>query len=1561
MRRILRAVALAALCLGLTLAVQAAVAPAAADDAENDQVTSFLGPSGARWSDPTAWSLGRVPGPGDIVRYLGADTVGVLDVAVNVAALKGAMKIQCGTGTPSVTAVAITTGDITLTGTGQCSIKVVAATGDASAGGTVRAQTADAWTVYLGGAADSGVASPSTVIDTSLTLSLVDAEVRGTVSGGKVTAGDAQGPARCRWVGATVKPGDTKFEWVIANSASVLQSVDASAGGPTVVLGKVSVSAGAVVARARATRIEELLFPATAGPVGMLVMSGTDTGAPAVTIAALKIYAEAGVNSTAPGPRLSILGVTSLHPDKTKKLKLGVSCPSIAIALSGAVKGALDVTLSGDKVAFSTGGAPLSVSAESVNDPASLTVTDNTADGSITVDGTLSATGHTDIKLQSNKAITTTANISYTPTTNEPGRRITLAAPSVRILAAPGVPWRTVVRATGCGQVHAGPIGAAATGTGEVDGVEFVTSGTCNTEESVDNRFRFSHLVTTFGRTNDVVVRAAVATAPATTLQLMEFTRSILELNLGGSLKTGALATSGGPAVDVAIPELNLEPNARLELGSAANAAALAGEEGESLNAGDAVGLFVTSLTTDGSAELVAAANAAARFGDITLVGLLALGLKGPAASPAPTFSVTVNRTVSNTAKGGYTRGVAGADSRAGTVQLALKRVKVGEGSTATEMVIGTTSAASTTPPPELRAEISGAVEMQEYALLRVAQSANFTSTASVQFYGSSGTIEATSELSSPASVVTYAGSGISNGELIVSTPAGAPAGYATSVIMKASVSSAINIKGGSAFTYAGAGQFLEQVTLAGKLYVDHNAPAAPTQVRALTMTGASEAHFYGIHKIAKLVANTGSSVHIHNRMGSAKLNIPQLVAASGVAEVHFTGWREAFPAAPMPVLDLATVTNVNVRLHGTGVLPTYPSPIATTAPVFTVEADPPATTADQRLWGFETLSGQISVPTAIKNVTLSVTSLTVSAITSLDSLVLAGTASSFTMSKNVSLLSSGRNVNLFEGSVAITSQATLALDGEATIIRASSLFQGTGFVSCTQSPTSLPVADVRARFNSTCRPPPPSPVVGCYYTVSAILYNASAPALAEAHGESAAALVASPAGLELAASADSSIPPFVMAAPVNCSALTAATRFNLANQAQETNELIPPGLTWNATGAKFEGTPTQVFPLMTYVVTPVTDRVTGNPFSFSIRIVRSCPAGSYCPDLASAPVPCPAGSFCPADVTAPVPCQSGSSCPASAAAEVDCPAKFVCRIPASIEPCPAGSFCPPRTVEPTPCASGSYCPESSDAERPCPEASFCRDTRTIEPCPAGSYCPVRTVSPLACVAGDFCPQSTGTEHDCPAASFCPNVTAKVQCPASFYCIKRQTAPAECVNTAKNHYYCPAGSSALELCPAHYYCLTPASRTACGTGYVCPASSDRMTMCSEGSFANSTSEVCDECALGTYSPTNASSVCTPCEVGKYADEEGSISCDACPAGRTTNRTGCTSKADCIRAPEPATEPKNLLPIAVACGAGGALLLFGLAIFLCAYSKKRNVDKAWEDRRYDRLVIVNEVS
>jgi hypothetical protein len=131
---------------------------------------------------------------------------------------------------------------------------------------------------------------------------------------------------------------------------------------------------------------------------------------------------------------------------------------------------------------------------------------------------------------------------------------------------------------------------------------------------------------------------------------------------------------------------------------------------------------------------------------------------------------------------------------------------------------------------------------------------------------------------------------------------------------------------------------------------------------------------------------------------------------------------------------------------------------------------------------------------------------------------------------------------------------------------------------------------------------------------------------------------------------------------------------------------------------------------------------------------VIPCPAASYCPNGAFAPVPCPAGSFCPAASSAPTVCPATTSSPANSTSAVACSLS-----------CPAGSFCPSPPGPAGVCSAGTY--SSSAGATSCaactaPPGSHCAAgsaSAAGAPCPPGFSCAGGSAPPTPCSCFNNC------------------------------------------------------------------------------------------------------------------------------------------------------------------------------------------------------------------------------
>ncbi|XP_078306274.1 uncharacterized protein LOC132680612 isoform X4 [Panthera onca] len=270
------------------------------------------------------------------------------------------------------------------------------------------------------------------------------------------------------------------------------------------------------------------------------------------------------------------------------------------------------------------------------------------------------------------------------------------------------------------------------------------------------------------------------------------------------------------------------------------------------------------------------------------------------------------------------------------------------------------------------------------------------------------------------------------------------------------------------------------------------------------------------------------------------------------------------------------------------------------------------------------------------------------------------------------------------------------------------------------------------------------------------------------------------------------------------------------------------------------------------------------------------CPAGSFCPEGSSEPMPCPPGSFCATSglSTPSGPCQAGYFCAKGAVS------------PAPEDgltgaPCPPGTFCPAASHRPTPCPAGTFSglPEQTmpSACQSCPRSFYCKEAglqAPSGPCPAGYYCdssagPIKDFSLYPCPQGYYCPLGTAmaTHHRCPVGTYGPrrglrSIAECQLCPAGKFCALAGLA-APTGDCAAGHW-CKGGATSKDptdgarglLCPAGHYCLEGAPvPTQCPPG----------TWSEEG---NKTPEGCQDCSGGRLCSSGHLTIWpAPCHLG----------------------------------------------------------------------------------------------
>ncbi|XP_076147242.1 uncharacterized protein LOC143131474 [Alosa pseudoharengus] len=261
------------------------------------------------------------------------------------------------------------------------------------------------------------------------------------------------------------------------------------------------------------------------------------------------------------------------------------------------------------------------------------------------------------------------------------------------------------------------------------------------------------------------------------------------------------------------------------------------------------------------------------------------------------------------------------------------------------------------------------------------------------------------------------------------------------------------------------------------------------------------------------------------------------------------------------------------------------------------------------------------------------------------------------------------------------------------------------------------------------------------------------------------------------------------------------------------------------------------------------------------------CRPGYFCSSGATDPAPisqsfgdiCPAGHFCPQHCSAPLPCPVGTFF-SNRGAE----SRLQC------SPCPPGAYClSPGSPQPSgPCSPGYYCTGASDSPEPQASASqllcFCH---LLPPHSQSDY--------SICCSG----HNTTYPHHTPGRgeSWAPvgggQVVLMEDAPES----PLRYAEDGCANfrgaTCPKGFYCPAGSSLPLPCDAGLYCSTNGLQIPsgpCEAGFYCPG--------------------------GTSDPAP-----TPCPPGHYCPA-GTSHPQPCPPGTAKGSTGGASEEDCFSCP-----------------------------------------------------------
>lgn len=119
------------------------------------------------------------------------------------------------------------------------------------------------------------------------------------------------------------------------------------------------------------------------------------------------------------------------------------------------------------------------------------------------------------------------------------------------------------------------------------------------------------------------------------------------------------------------------------------------------------------------------------------------------------------------------------------------------------------------------------------------------------------------------------------------------------------------------------------------------------------------------------------------------------------------------------------------------------------------------------------------------------------------------------------------------------------------------------------------------------------------------------------------------------------------------------------------------------------------------------------------------------------------------------------------------------------------------------------------------------------------------------------------------------------------------------------------GSSlaSVKACRAGEY-MSPSGCRQCIPGSVSAPGAAECTMCTMGSYANTTTNACDKCAPGFASAALRATSCSPCNGGRFSDKAGSVMCSACKEGFTTPRDKMPHTSCVVAPPAPVLPSKN---------------------------------------------------
>ncbi|CAH1794302.1 unnamed protein product [Owenia fusiformis] len=275
---------------------------------------------------------------------------------------------------------------------------------------------------------------------------------------------------------------------------------------------------------------------------------------------------------------------------------------------------------------------------------------------------------------------------------------------------------------------------------------------------------------------------------------------------------------------------------------------------------------------------------------------------------------------------------------------------------------------------------------------------------------------------------------------------------------------------------------------------------------------------------------------------------------------------------------------------------------------------------------------------------------------------------------------------------------------------------------------------------------------------------------------------------------------------------------------------------------------------------------------------ILSCEAGTYRNVSNNTCVFCPVGTYQPD--------QWQTSCTA-------CPVNYTTTHEGNVNQTACAFYCPPGYEV----GSGF---EQCDI---CPQGSF--SNRTVDVFGVCEMCPPATTTTnigaaslaecniAACDPGSYLNISSNMCMGCPVGSYQPSKwqTQCIQCSTNFTTSSMgSNSSSDCL------FYCPAGfekevgNNSCVICSVGEYRSSNdvfGDCQMCPLGFITPLpgavsqTNCNIVACKAGTYRNTTTNICEDCPVGTY------------QSSKWQD-----GCTTCPSSYTTNSTGKTQQADC---------------------------------------------------------------